>query len=67
MVSYVSERLLMELVLTCLNPYCSGRWSRTNEFDSNAQDIDGLNPYCSGRWSRTLLTDDIATFDAKGS
>ena len=24
-----------------------------NEFDYNAQDIDGLNPYCSGQWYRT--------------
>ena len=37
-----------------LNPYCSGRWSRTSEFDFiDAQNAFGLNPYCSGRWSRT--------------
>ena len=38
-----------------LNPYCSGRWSRTilslRQFMHVAF---GLNPYCSGRWSRTL-------------
>ena len=37
----------------CLNPYCSGRWSRTAVFIKNPSWSVGLNPYCSGRWSRT--------------
>ena len=37
-----------------LNPYCSGRWSRTFELKSHQAMLDAsLNPYCSGRWSRT--------------
>ena len=44
----------------CLNPYCSGRGSRTlllsrlllRKMNSS------LNPYCSGRWFRTVVTDD---------
>ena len=40
-----------------LNPYCSGRWSRTvNHSAMTASQIEGLNPYCSGRWSRTNVT-----------
>ncbi len=37
-----------------LNPYCSGRWSRTLTDDAWKQMQTRLNPYCSGRWSRTL-------------
>ena len=36
----------------CLNPYCSGRWSRTKK-QMIADFLYCLNPYCSGRWSRT--------------
>ena len=37
-----------------LNPYCSGRWSRTaNNQLQNRLPNESLNPYCSGRWSRT--------------
>ena len=37
-----------------LNPYCSGRWSRTAASKAVvAVMANGLNPYCSGRWSRT--------------
>ena len=37
-----------------LNPYCSGRWSRTKiEIVQEAVAEGRLNPYCSGRWSRT--------------
>ncbi|WP_431997018.1 hypothetical protein [Segatella sinensis] len=36
-----------------LNPYCSGRWSRTGDTFINEISGEGLNPYCSGRWSRT--------------
>ena len=37
----------------CLNPYCSGRWSRTFWILLMVHIILSLNPYCSGRWSRT--------------
>ena len=36
-----------------LNPYCSGRWSRTQCSFCTSVLLDCLNPYCSGRWSRT--------------
>ena len=37
-----------------LNPYCSGRWSRTNGYTEVPSSLKiSLNPYCSGRWSRT--------------
>ena len=39
-----------------LNPYCSGRWSRTQiRLYVQIRDSFGLNPYCSGRWSRTIM------------
>ena len=39
-----------------LNPYCSGRWSRTTGARTVVMNTaDGLNPCCSGRWSRTAL------------
>ena len=49
------------LVLNCnralamlgLNPYCSGRWSRTATKTTKKPTKTSLNPYCSGRWSRT--------------
>ena len=37
-----------------LNPYCSGRWSRTTPTVHKFAVKTGLNPYCSGRWSRTM-------------
>ena len=37
-----------------LNPYCSGRWSRTTQVPLITLEVWCLNPYCSGRWSRTL-------------
>ena len=38
----------------CLNPYCSGRWSRTGSKCRHAKKAAmGLNPCCSGRWSST--------------
>ena len=40
-----------------LNPYCSGRWSRTAECVSRQRSREGLNPYYSGRWSRTDFLD----------
>ena len=36
-----------------LNPYCSGRWSRTFKTIKIMKGTKSLNPYCSGRWSRT--------------
>ena len=39
-----------------LNPYCSGRWSRTNLYLALLRSKLCLNPYCSGRWSRTTST-----------
>ena len=41
-------------VLIGLNPYCSGRWSRTRKLVAfSLYVVICLNPYCSGRWSRT--------------
>ena len=38
----------------CLNPCCSGQWSRTTmNTRSTTMSCASLNPYCSGRWSRT--------------
>ena len=38
----------------CLNPYCSGQWSRTSHIAQRfSRQRKGLNPYCSGRRSRT--------------
>ena len=36
-----------------LNPYCSGRRSRTSKSLDFDRGHHGLNPYCSGRRSRT--------------
>ena len=45
-----------QLLLTCLNPCCNGRWSRTSW---HCQEVvlskRGLNPCCNGRWSRTRI------------
>ena len=48
----------------CLNPCCSGRWSRTIIAFAIVFDACSLNPCCSGRWSRTYYPcqyDDGAT------
>ena len=46
----------MKILRSSLNPYCSGRWSRTCQIDKlNPNWEKSLNPYCSGRWSRTLF------------
>ena len=37
----------------CLNPYSSGRWSKTVLFDYDGGAQRSLNPYSSGRWSKT--------------
>ena len=40
----------------CLNPYCSGQWSRTSRVILWKTSMERcLNPYCSGQWSRTLV------------
>ena len=41
------------LAMLSLNPYCSGRWSRTVRTNAESGARTSLNPYCSGRWSRT--------------
>ena len=38
----------------CLNPCCSGRWSRSYRYDCLRCSPISLNPCCSGRWSRRL-------------
>lgn len=43
----------MATVIVSLNPYCSGRWSRTAAAKSDKGLQFSLNPYCSGQWSRT--------------
>ena len=41
--------------ITCLNPYCNGRWSLTDKVETSvSDDMDSLNPYCNGRWSLTI-------------
>ena len=39
----------------CLNPYCSGQWSRTAVLFPSLMGRNSLNPYCSGQWSRTAI------------
>ena len=39
----------------CLNPYCNGRWSLTEEVSFDNPFGLCLNPYCNGRWSLTHL------------
>ena len=47
-----------------LNPYCSGRWSRTSHIAQRfSRQRKGLNPCCSGRWSRTARTIVMNTVD----
>ena len=50
----VLERFgLSSVSKSSLNPYYSGRWSRTMQTGANSLGRKGLNPYCSGEWSRT--------------
>ena len=54
MVSYFFHLCNNNLISISLNPYCSGRWSRTLFVSGTSFDcFSRLNPYCSGRWSRT--------------
>ena len=47
----------------CLNPYCSGRRSRTTALSaSKEKGALCLNPYCSGRRSRTSTTANNSNF-----
>ena len=48
-----SEENYLGAMSQCLNPCCSGRWSRTL---SEQISLQCINPYCSGQWSRTLTT-----------
>ena len=45
-----SEENYLGAMSQCLNPCCSGRWSRTL---SEQISLQYINPYCSGQWSRT--------------
>ena len=47
-------------MINCLNPCCSGRWSRTDSQNGFAHGKRSLNPCCSGRWSRTGEVAEIA-------
>ena len=49
----VRYKLVSSFLYTCLNPYCSGRWSRTVVMNTVDEFDFSLNPYCSGRWSHT--------------
>ena len=55
MVSYKQYLVIMNKRFKCLNPYCSGRWSRTCSLMILLPLMQSLNPYCSGRWSRTYV------------
>ena len=57
-------RLVLEW-LTCLNPCCSGRWSRTFEKFHIFCPCWRLNPCCSGRWSRTQNVRTFANADGR--
>ena len=52
-----SMKTLLTLVTMCLNPYCSGQWSRTLVLSHLKVIVNiSLNPYCSGQWSRTYCS-----------
>ena len=54
MVSYIARDKSYAIVISSLNPYCSGQWSRTPDGSTGVTSGDRcLNPYCSGQWSRT--------------
>ena len=53
MVSYAGKTSVKFITIHCLNPYCSGQWSRTLSQTVSQTTISCLNPYCSGQWSRT--------------
>ena len=61
MVSYSVAMFTNNGSVSGLNPYCSGRWSRTFLKGDFHLDFPGLNPYCSGRWSRTRLNVAVCT------
>ena len=41
--------------IDCLNPCCSGRWSRRERLNHCRALLRCLNPCCSGRWSRRMF------------
>ena len=51
----------MQTVVSCLNPYCNGRWSRTNVTIDGLDGVRSLNPCCDGRWSRTQADGSTST------
>ena len=50
-----SEENYLGVMSQCLNPYCSGLWSRTSLWQVIMEISTCLNPCCNGRWSRTRL------------
>ena len=50
-----SEENYLGAMSQCLNPYCSGLWSRTIVLVFILKLLHSLNPCCSGLWSRTSL------------
>ena len=48
-----SEENYLGAMSQCLNPYCSGLWSRTIVLVFILKLLHSLNPCCSGLWSRT--------------
>ena len=50
-----SEENYLGAMSQCLNPYCSGLWSRTSLWQVIMEISTCLNPCCNGRWSRTRL------------
>ena len=50
-----SEENYLGVMSQCLNPYCSGLWSRTIVLVFILKLLHSLNPCCSGLWSRTSL------------
>ena len=48
-----THAVINKIRILCLNPCCSGRWSRTRLMAATDEGAARLNPCCSGRWSRT--------------
>ena len=52
----------MKMVMSCLNPCCNGRWSRTLPLWLLTLLMHRcLNPCCNGRWSRTRVLNLVLT------
>ena len=50
-----SEENYLGAMSQCLNPYCSGLWSRTSLWQVIMEISTCLNPCCNGRWSSTFI------------